>query len=755
MPTNTGYISTLAQNPANHLIDNTDAVHSGIVKSLNLMAKGSYIAWGFNITLGGGGATATTYTCSNGGFFRDGEYVAYTSEGAIHNANIVQSPNNDWYAMLVIDSANGVKVRGTNALGSTTIKGADPQAGDIPIAMIRIQTGSNNKSTTREVQYLTAKSLKKSYSVGYESGSAYVQAMNIVSSATENLFESHVAESDFIFKFEDTHANSVFKVVDSANQVQFSVNAAGSAAIDQALTLGSTLSTTGIILSSAYTIQSPNTMIFHINSGDAGATAFYWRDSSTPTNIMSLTSAGELETLSKITTKSNTIEGLSSAGQNGAIFNQATHTGTLSLGNYFGTITAGNQATGIFSVGILKAMANSIQNATGNASITFGGNTDTRINNILVTSGGIANSKQYNTSPVFAANDAGNNAHTSFIGVSSSPAFIRGTMAAALANPMNLHIDNAEVIFIGFDEATHTYGGTNPQSTTIAHANAAAAGANPELVLMLADEENKASIQTFGGLQGFIALPDPTNYTGRRVTLRNNSQYACYVVVSSILDPSLALDNSFDGGITSVSQHGTGIYHSNSIVDITRVHTHNGNPAVYGTLASNGKSKNAILLKPNCSVELLGYQLVGDQPLPIAISAEQGNAATSQWYVIGQSGTQVTQPVNMTEGTKTEDMYLPVAYSGTMFFSSQNKKWYLPDHPPIGTTYTIASVANSATVYASNDATHQIVSVWGNTDGTKDSLYLGDTTAITSTTVTATNAKTFIYTTDRVWQVIG
>ena len=54
MPTNTGYISTLAQNPANHLIDNTDAVHSGIVKSLNLLAKGSYIAWGFNITLGGG-----------------------------------------------------------------------------------------------------------------------------------------------------------------------------------------------------------------------------------------------------------------------------------------------------------------------------------------------------------------------------------------------------------------------------------------------------------------------------------------------------------------------------------------------------------------------------------------------------------------------------------------------------------------------------------------------------------------------------
>jgi enamine deaminase RidA (YjgF/YER057c/UK114 family) len=109
----------------------------------------------------------------------------------------------------------------------------------------------------------------------------------------------------------------------------------------------------------------------------------------------------------------------------------------------------------------------------------------------------------------------------------------------------------------------------------------------------------------------------------------------------------------------------------------------------------------------------------------------------------------------MTEGAKTEDMYLPVAYSGTMFFSSQNKKWYLPDHPPIGTTYTIASVANTATVYASNDATHQIVSVWGNTDATKDSLYLGDTTAITSTTVTATNAKTFIYVTDRIWQVIG
>ncbi len=750
MPTNTGYISTLAQNPANHLIDTTDAVHSGIVKSLNLMSKGTYIAWGFNITMSAG-ATVTSYTCSNGGYFRDGVYSTYTSEGAIHNANILMNPNNDWYAMIVLDSNGGVKIRGTNALGATSIKGADPNAGDIPIAMVRIELNSPDKSITREVQYLTAKTITQGDSIGYANGGSteYIEAMSITADSTKTLFQSKVADADVIFKLADTTTDEIFKVVDSADQVQFSINGAGAASIDQTLTLGSTLTSDGVIISGSDGITSNASMIFRIDADESVTphTAIYsFRAGSTPTEVVKIEEDGQT-TISGNLITNGVIQGSGGAGANGSLFNQATYSGILNLGNFAGTVYIG-ASNSQCHVGDIQVNGNEIRNATTSASISFTGATSTNIENSLVTKGGIVNQKAYNAQHSFAAdNNAGQ------IGTSS---FMRGTMAAALATPID--INSCEIVYIGFNKQTHTFvaaGGGNPETTTVTYANAGAAGANPELVVMLTDEETKASVNTFGGMQGFIALPPPDNFTGRRITLRNNCQYACYVVVQSPIDPAAADDNIFDGGITSVSQHGTGIYHSNSVVDITRVHTHNVAPPVYGSLPSNGKSKNAILIKPNCAVDLIAIQLVGDTPAPLEISAEQGNSASSQWYVIGQSGTQIAQPVNTTLGADTAEMYLPVAYSGTMFMNSVNKSWFLPDHPPIGTTYTICCTANTATVISSNDGTHQIVSVWGNADGTKDSMYLLDAAAITSTTVTATNAKTFIYTEDRKWMVIG
>ena len=184
---NTGHITNLKQNPnGEHLIDNTDAIHSGIIKALNIMVQDSYIAYGCTVTQsagsGGVGNAETVYTVANGGYFRNGDFIEF-SQNTVKKDSATQTSNGDWYAMIVIDENGALQIRGTSALGGTDPKGADPDVGDIPICMVRIQTGQTNVAT-REIQYLTAKTLKRDVSVGRSTGSAYVEAMGITASSS-------------------------------------------------------------------------------------------------------------------------------------------------------------------------------------------------------------------------------------------------------------------------------------------------------------------------------------------------------------------------------------------------------------------------------------------------------------------------------------------------------------------------------------------------------------------------------------------
>tara|TARA_R110001592_G_scaffold224032_5_gene479640 strand:+ start:4705 stop:7002 length:2298 start_codon:yes stop_codon:yes gene_type:complete len=763
---NTGHITNLRQNPnGEHLIDNTDAIHSGIIKALNIMAQDSYVAYGCSVTqsAGGGGVgdAETVYTVANGGYFRNGDFIEF-SQNTVKKDSATQSGNGDWYAMIVIDTNGALQIRGTSALGATDPKGADPDVDDIPICMVRIQTGQSNVST-REIQYLTSKTLKRDVSVGRSSGSAYVEAMGITASSTVTQITNLVNE--YKIKLNGTAATNFYAITDSAAEIQFKVTGEGNVTIQNNLSANNgvftgTVTTDGIILTSPYSITSPNSMIFQIDSGNTHTDKIF-QFKTHNTQVGSLDEAGNMILLNNLQV-GGVITKSGSAGIGADLFNQATVSGTVNLANFSSLVFIGGTA-GVVSVGILKTAGNIIQNATGSASITFGGSASTTVNNNLVAATGVINQKGYNAKHIFKANSNGVSP--------TSVEYIRATPPTALLNPIDPALQ--EVCYIGFNRNTHSFQQTSAQlglPNPTANATDATNGGNPDLATILTDEETKVAVNTFGGMQGFIALANPTGRTGQQITLKNISQYTVYVLVPRVdgeADKGVAM--AFDGGLASSTVHtnvtgqnagailnnrsGYNINHSNRIVDATRVISHNANLLIMGYQESNGLSKSALMIRPNESVTCMALEIAGDNTLPYKISSEHGGSIIPQWYVINETGTNSLQSTLMISDTA--DMYLPVSYSGTLFISSQNKTWYLPDHPPVGTQYSIACVANTQTIYSSNDANHQQMSIWGGIDAVKDSMYLLDTNAVTTTTVTATNAKTFIYTADRTWTVIG
>lgn len=758
---NTGIISNLRQNPnGEHLIDNTDAIHSGIIKALNIMVQDSYIAYGCTVTQGAGsggvGNAETVYTVSDGGYFRNGNFIAF-SQNTISKDTATQTGNGDWYAMIVIDINGALQIRGTSALGGTNPKGADPDDGDIPICMVRIQTGQTNVAT-REIQYLTARTLARSVSVGRQSGGSYQECMGIIGSASNTLITNLVDE--YRIKLNGTAASNYFAITDNANptEIQFKVTGDGNATIQNDLSANNgvftgTLTTDGVILTADYAITSPNSMIFQIDSdNDQTDRIFQWKTHNT--QVASLSEAGDMALLNNLEV-GGVITKSGNAGIGADLFNQATVSGTVNLANHSALVLIG-AVSGVTSVGMIRTMANMIQNATGSASITFGGASTTSINNTLIATTGVINQKGYNAKHIFKANS---------VGVQPvSLEFIRGTAPAALLAPIDPALQ--EVCYIGFNSNTHSFQQTSGQlglPNPTSNATNATNGGNSELALMLTDEENKTAVNTFGGMQGFIGLANPAGRTGQQITFKNISQYTVYVLVPRLDEPDKGVSMAFDGGLSSSTVHtdtsninsrsGYNINHHNRIVDATRVISHNANLLLQGYQESNGLSKSALMIRPNESITCMALEIAGDNTLEYKISSEQGGSIIPQWYVINETGTNSFQSTLMINDAS--DMYLPVSYSGTLFISSQNKAWYLPDHPPIGTQYTIACVSNTQTIYSSNDANHQQMSIWGGIDATKDSMYLLDTNAITTTTVTATNAKTFIYTADRKWTVIG
>ena len=166
MVNNTGFISRLGADT--QLVDGTDAIHTGIIKTLNTAMGENRILSGFNITQTAVGGF-TKFTITSGNYLRNGKFngtITTTTDIQTNNTN--GSVNSaDWYGLLVIQDSDETVVW---RHGSTSGKGnnstptvAELTAGDIPIAMVKYDKDEAN-SATHDIQYLTYTQTSRSFS---------------------------------------------------------------------------------------------------------------------------------------------------------------------------------------------------------------------------------------------------------------------------------------------------------------------------------------------------------------------------------------------------------------------------------------------------------------------------------------------------------------------------------------------------------------------------------------------------------------
>ena len=171
MVNNTGFISRLGA--TTQLVDGTDAIHTGIIKTLNVAMGQNRLISTAVITQG----TTSNYTHyeiekTDGGdnaltAIRDGMVVSVPNKKiTTHNPAITAnaSGGKDWYGLIVIadgtesgETLNNLYFREgavTGKANTSTATVAELKSGDIPIALVKYTAGSAI-GATRDIQWLT------------------------------------------------------------------------------------------------------------------------------------------------------------------------------------------------------------------------------------------------------------------------------------------------------------------------------------------------------------------------------------------------------------------------------------------------------------------------------------------------------------------------------------------------------------------------------------------------------------------------
>ena len=253
---NPGFISTLTQSagvPGSKIIDATDHIHSGVIKTLNQMARGNFAIanaassadMGFRTTqTDSGGKTQIVVTA--GKIFRDGEYKSVATKtflaGTTPSAFDVPTGGNAYFLM-VADSASTpvLQMRGDKTV---TDKVPDFTDGDTIIALIKMD--ASGTVDARYIQYLTTDKKANSLSIGYDNSDVYTETSSIVGASGGTTVTNSVG--DFIVDNTDTNDQIVmrlgtdtsatgFEVRNNSDAVKLSVDGAGDAAISGDLTV--------------------------------------------------------------------------------------------------------------------------------------------------------------------------------------------------------------------------------------------------------------------------------------------------------------------------------------------------------------------------------------------------------------------------------------------------------------------------------------------------------------------------------------
>jgi len=136
------------------------------------------------------------------------------------------SSGENFYHVIVVNHANAIKIRNPSAKD----KVAELGAGDIPIAILRVQNGETK--TARHIQFLGTDRRDGSLSIYHNASNVPTEAMTIESSNTRTTFTNKIEDADIRFMLADNTASEKFEIYEDDGDTEvFSVNGLGTAEV--------------------------------------------------------------------------------------------------------------------------------------------------------------------------------------------------------------------------------------------------------------------------------------------------------------------------------------------------------------------------------------------------------------------------------------------------------------------------------------------------------------------------------------------
>ena len=779
MTSNPKQISGL--NVTTQVRDNTDVVHTGIIKALNVMAGGNKIIDGCDITqsadTGASGGT-TLFTVSAGNYMQDNQLVPFagstiklnTQADEFTNPAGIQTPHasNDYYALLVINSAGALKIRGDNTLASATPVVADYTLGDTLLSVIKITGGSPANHATRELQFLTINKSKNAVSVAYNNGGTYTETLSLIGGVGGTEISNKLGN----LTIQDGSTGGIIiagdKVGLGGTAPTKDIHIERNSGTDELVFIKNT-STTGNKGLFIETRGSDTDLAFDITT--TGGTSKASIDSTGKiVNAADMELGGNLQVGGNIIKASDGGSTITmDTDDNVTIAGDLTVAGGDILGPTDGALTIKADTDMIFRIDSDSDGAETFQFQTnngnevmsldeggnlqidGNLNISGGGLVTTPVtaDGLFTTASGLTNmpdapiTNQGHKNEGFGANYGlkAANAPISGSDLGIITKCIQPDLPTALSAP-NVITPNHEVIYLGMNDVNQ-----------IAEQDAITAGLSPNEYLAFIEgiESVGASNGLFGG-GGFVAItgPDLGNRSTQKFTLVNICNVPCYVV--STINNTSILSCWHKGHKTATHTH-TLIGHNT--VNLSRqLETAAFNAYNSGGFNIPSTGETAYLLRPGCSVTLHATQLSGEEGPTYEVQQFSGfNPSPPNAYWMVKSSSEGTLEGKIINNTHIRDLHLGAPYSGyTVYanYTAHAQSIYLPPVPAIGTQFFIYALAD-VTVYAQNSTTGYV-----DTGAITASDVIRDSGADVNNKVMSTGSMaTFIYGPDNKWLLVG
>jgi len=717
MVSNPKFIGQSTTLTPNQIEDSVDFPHTGLIKALNIGASGRGVISGFDITVNSNTEIAVTA----GKIIYNG-YIVDVNQATLP----LSSSFTNGYHLIVAPKPTSM----ASTYSTPTVSIINPTAADkVPeyglgdtIIGVVTHTGS-----TPHIQYLTYDKTENSLSLAHNNGGATYTEMGQMYATGAGIFltqDSATNLGDITIKNADENRDIKFTLNDGGNNIDivFDANATTLGNIPVAnfgqfniITAG-TVTANGVVLTG--TTVSNHGADRLITSGAAntdliGESSLTFNGS---TNILSVAgsidvTAGTIASNGQITTQNNI------AALNGAItgYTIQSNTASVNLGSRQASSELGANATSGYGIPPRQTLIN--------ASPTLA--------NIIPTNKIIQG--KYETYYIGFDSTGGSNSHD----------FSAGQV---VINPMSIY-----------------QSGTEYTNTVMPNAENQDAGQ--------ANAHQYSQDSVFGGNAMFAGIirPDAAS-NNKRVTIHNITSFAIYLVV---IDPDPAdpsetiMKNRVNGGKAPSTYHLHTLGNSRC-VDLARILT---NPTGQYFVGFNHVNDwDAILIQPRESITLQSKIAIGNEAgteFENDVFGTQGLYSSqipsdvSQWFVLSSSN-----PVGFASMSllNTGFWNIPIHMTGTAFACNGQNEIVLPAHPPYGTQYSFMCVSGTANVntitniqgtlfYPSGqNELHQHLSQNVAYD-TMEELSIG--AGLTQISISAGNAKTFLYMVDGTWQVIG